>query len=139
MLPVIEEKLNAGKTVSFTPFGDSMKPLLYSGRDSVTVQKFDNYKKYDICLFLKKDGSLTLHRIIDAKNGYVAMGDNTYRKETDITILGKVIFLERKGKNINMSSPLYKAYVVIWTKLYFLRYFIFRAKRKITNIFRKEK
>ena len=68
MLPVIEEKLNSGKTVSFTPFGDSMKPLLYSGRDSVTVQKFDNYNKYDICLFLKRDGSLTLHRIINTKN-----------------------------------------------------------------------
>lgn len=139
MLPVIEEKLNSGKTVSFTPFGDSMKPLLYSGRDSVTVQKFDNYNKYDICLFFKRDGSLTLHRIINTKNALVAMGDNTYKKETDITVLGKVIILERKGKNINMSSPLYKAYALIWTKLYFLRYFIFRAKRKITNIFRKEK
>lgn len=139
MLPVIEEKLASGKTVTFTPFGESMKPLIISGRDKVTVQKSDIYKKYDICLFLKKDGSITLHRIIDTKNGFVAMGDNTYKRETDITILGKVIFLERKGKNINMSSPFYKAYALIWTKLYFLRYFIFRLKRKIKNILRKEK
>lgn len=139
MLPVIEEKLNAGKTVTFTPFGNSMKPLLYDGRDKVTIQKFDTYNKYDICLFLKKDGSITLHRIISTKNGLVAMGDNTYKKETNITVLGKVIILERKGKNINMSSPFYKAYALIWTKLYFLRYFIFRLKRKIFNILRKEK
>lgn len=131
MLPVIEEKLNSGKTVTFTPFGNSMKPILYDGRDKVTLKKFDTYNKYDICLFLKKDGSLTLHRIISTKNGFTAMGDNTYKKETDITVLGKVINLERKGKNININGLFYKAYCVIWTKLYFLRFFIFRVKRKL--------
>ncbi len=131
MLPVIEEKLNSGKTVTFTPFGNSMKPLLHDGRDMVTLKKFNTYNKYDICLFLKKDGSLTLHRIISTKNGLIAMGDNTYKKESDITVLAKVINLQRKGKNINMQGPFYKTYSVIWTKLYFLRFFIFRVKRKL--------
>ena len=134
MLPVIEEKLNAGKTVSFTPFGDSMKPLLYSGRDSVTVQKFDNYNKYDICLFLKKDGSITLHRIIKTKNGLVAMGDNTYKKEEDITVLGKVIEITRKGKPLNLYSFSYKAYCKIWVATKNLRFFIFRVKRKLKSL-----
>ena len=134
MLPVIEEKLNAGKTVSFTPFGDSMKPLLHSGRDSVTVQKFDNYNKYDICLFLKKDGSLTLHRIISAKNGLVAMGDNTYKKEENITVLGKVTEIIRNGKPINLNSFSYRSYCKIWVATKNLRFFIFRVKRKLKSL-----
>ena len=134
MLPVIEEKLNAGKTVSFTPFGESMKPLLYSGRDSVTVQKFDNYNKYDICLFLKEDGSLTLHRIISTKNGLVAMGDNTYKKEENIKVLGKVIEITRNGKALNLNSYLYKAYCKLWVATKNLRFFIFRVKRKLKNL-----
>ena len=48
MWPVMEEQIKTGKTVKFTPGGNSMRPMLYSGRDSVTLVKPQGrLKKYD--------------------------------------------------------------------------------------------
>ena len=133
MLPVIIEKLKSKKTVNFTPFGSSMLPLIRDGKDNVTIKQCEVYKKYDICLFLK-DGNIVLHRIIRTKDRFVARGDNTYKKETDIEILGKVVKLVRRGKEVNLNGFFYKAYSILWHKLFFARLVLFKIKRRLKSI-----
>ena len=51
-----------------TPKGTSMLPLLRQGIDTIKVIKPTSpFKKYDVILFKRKDGSYVLHRIIKVK------------------------------------------------------------------------
>ena len=57
LMPFITEQLNEGKSVTFSPRGTSMLPLLKEGRDSVTLSKpVGRLKKYDIPLYRRKNG-----------------------------------------------------------------------------------
>ncbi len=134
MLPIITEKLEQGEKVHFTPFGRSMLPLLRDGLDSVTLIKKAEYKKYDICLLKSESGAIALHRIIDNKNGIVALGDNTYKKETGLKSLGAVINIKRGNRDINLNGILYKAYCRFWYFIFPLRKFSFKVKRRIKKL-----
>ena len=62
---LVEKELEEGKTVKIRLKGNSMFPLLSSGRDSVILQKSpsDSLKPMDVVLF-KYCGNYILHRII---------------------------------------------------------------------------
>ena len=68
LLPIIDQKLKDGGKVSFTPYGISMMPLLFPGRDSVTIEtpKRD-LRKNDIVFYRRKNGQFVLHRVESVK------------------------------------------------------------------------
>ena len=121
--------------------GCSMYPLLNDHRDSVFIQKKNQYKKYDVVLFRRKNGQLVLHRIRRMKNcNYICSGDNDRVFETveSDMIIGYMTEFCRNGKTYKTNSFSYKLYSRIWsfsipTKI-FLQ-FIFKCKNKMKNKF----
>lgn len=120
MIDIIIEKLNMGGTVTFTPHGESMLPMLRDGEDIVVLEKpKGRLHLFDVPLYRRDDGSFVLHRVIDfCRDGsYVMCGDHQLRKERGIrddNIIGVLTAFYRKGKPYSVSSLRYRAYVNFW-------------------------
>ena len=87
LLPLMEEMFSLGKDVEFIPHGNSMLPLLHSGKNRVVLKKpIFPLKKYDIPFYRRTDGQFVLHRIIAVKEkGYMCCGDGQITKEYPVT------------------------------------------------------
>ncbi len=139
---VMMEMLNNGGTVNFNPRGTSMLPTLHNDGDRVVLKKFNSLKKYDLPLYLRDNGQFVLHRVhnINADGTFNMCGDNQWNLEKGIRpdqIIGTVISIQRSGKIIKVSNPLYRIYVVLWVKTRILRRIIIggfrKFKQKIMN------
>ncbi len=116
--PVISQKLEAGGSVELPITGTSMLPLLVWGRDTVTVKKQTDYKKYDIIFYRRDNGQFVLHRII-GKNGkgFILCGDNQTTREYGIEnrhIIGAVTDINRNGRRFSVLRSFYRFYSKIW-------------------------
>lgn len=137
LLPIIEEQLNAGKDVCFTPNGISMQPMLYQGRDSVILSPAPSaLKKYDLPLYRRSDGQFVLHRIVKVnKDGsYTLCGDNQYAREKGINhsqVIGLVTAFIRKGKRVSCKNPLYRLYCIFRVKDRHIYSLLMRIKGRI--------
>lgn len=118
---LLEESLRAGGEVSFTPSGDSMWPMLASGRDTVFLQRpAGPLRKYDLPLYRRENGQYILHRVV-GKNaqGYILRGDHQCEKEygiRDEQILGIVTSFLRKGKRFTTDDWRYRLYCRLWAR-----------------------
>lgn len=117
LLPVMEEMLAGGMEVTFTTNGDSMQPLLHN-KDSVTVKRADTYRKKDVVLFRRLDGSFVLHRIVKIKGDTVyTQGDSLFSEDSPIEtsqILGKAVAFLKKGRTVKITDFSYKIYMLIY-------------------------
>jgi len=117
----IEEALKVGKWVRFKPTGGSMSPLFASGRDVATVAPIGDklVRRGDILLYRRSlDDILVLHRVYKVKeNGLYMLGDNQTEIEGPIDrdrVLGIMISMVRKGKNLSMGNFFYRFIARIW-------------------------
>ena len=127
-----EEKLFIGKTQ-----GDSMYPMLISGRDSVVIKPpVFPLKKYDVPVY-RRDGHYTMHRIVKVtRKGYIICGDNRTHLERDISdddIVGVLTAFYHNGKFIECSDEAYIRYSKKVCRSFPVR----RIKGLIKRIFRK--
>ena len=110
--------------------GVSMNPLLRQDRDLVTILRTDlapkgtngRFHNHEVVLYKRhSDGAYVLHRIVEVREkDYVILGDNCVKREygiTDEDILGVMTSFVRGGKTIQVTDPLYKAYVELWCAL----------------------
>lgn len=98
--------------------GCSMYPLLVDHRDSVFIQKKEQYRKYDVVLFRRKSGQLVLHRIRHIKKGkYICSGDNdrVFEIVEPDMIIGCMTEFSRNGKTYKTNGFLYWLYSRIWS------------------------
>ncbi len=121
-----EEILKRDGVLVYRTQGVSMRPMLKQNRDLVTIRPVSGrLKKYDVPLYRKQGGGYLLHRIIAVtENGYVIRGDNTYKKELDVTdndIVGVLTAFKRKGKDYTVESKGYRLYARVWNFIYPLR------------------
>lgn len=118
LTPFITEMISSGKSVKLTVTGNSMFPLFTSERDIVEIKKCPVYRKYDIILYVRKTGSLVLHRVVKKKDGvFYLCGDNQTIVEHPIyedQIIGKVVEYKRKDKTISSESFINKLYSHFW-------------------------
>ena len=124
VIDVIEEVLASGGEFRLFPKGFSMRPLIVQGRDSVVLKRNnkETAKKHDIAFYRRDNGAFVLHRVMKVhKNGVFDMcGDNQFEMEKGIKreqIIGYVSVIYRGDKGISISSPLYRLYVFLWTKM----------------------
>lgn len=115
MWPIMEEQLNAGKTVSFRPGGNSMLPLIRPCVDTVLIKEPPaKLKKYDLPLYRRPDGAFVLHRIVGVKKDtYTMRGDNQNVLERDVKreqILAIAIGMYKNGEYISFSGVKYWIY-----------------------------
>ncbi len=139
LIPAIKEVVESGGEATFTPFGISMRPMLYGGRDEIILKKPElPLKKYDLPLYVRDDGAVILHRVIKVQNGrYIMRGDNTYSDELNLrdeNIVATVIRFKRKNKWYSVDKVGYRIYCKIWVGIYPLRRFIKRVEWKLKSI-----
>ncbi len=144
VIDIMVEKLNNGGTVTFTPNGNSMYPMLRDGKDVVVLSKpTGRLHLFDLPLYKRKNGGYVLHRVVDfdSDGAYVMCGDNQFRKEHGIydeDIYGVVTSFMRKGKAYTNHSLRYRLYLNVWYYTRFFRHIFMFIKRRIQNIFDKK-
>lgn len=134
--------LDEGKTVTVPVKGTSMLPFIVPGRDRAVLKKTDTVAVGDIVLALIEDRNYVLHRVygIDGE-AVVLMGDgNLYARErcAVMDILGTVLFIERKGRKIDVSSRSNRIIASLWKRLLPVRKYLlvlFRLWNRFLRIF----
>lgn len=143
VIQIIKEKLNSGGTVTFTPHGTSMYPMLRSGEDVVVLKKPEGRLNYlDVALYQRGNGDFVLHRVIgfNKDGSYIFCGDNQFYKERGITddkIIGVVTAFYRKGKHYTDESLSYRLYRSAWEYLKAPMRMLYSAHRMSKSIKKK--
>lgn len=117
MLPVIKEQLESGKTVSFVPKGNSMRPMLGDGTDMVLLKKpAGKLRLSDVALYYRcETESYVIHRVVGFQSDgcYVMLGDNNVTKERNIKhedVIAVVTAFYHKGKMYQTTQLSYRLY-----------------------------
>jgi hypothetical protein len=118
LMPLIQERLDAGQTVRFSPMGTSMLPMLRQEIDSVVLSPVpEKLKKYDLPFYRRDDGHFVLHRIVKAGETYTCIGDHQLIYEHGVRrdqMIALATGLYRKGKYYSLDSFGYKLYSRLW-------------------------
>lgn len=118
LMPLIREQLAGGQTVSFSPKGTSMLPMLRQGLDTVTLSPLPvQLRKYDIPLYQRPNGQYVLHRIVRVGETYSCIGDNQFRPETGVQpeqMVALVTAFSRNGREWSVDSLPYQIYCRLW-------------------------
>ena len=118
LMPLIQERLEAGQTVRFSPRGTSMLPMLRQGIDSVVLSPVpEQLKKYDLPLYKRDNGKFVLHRIIAAGETYTCMGDNQFQPEAGLRqdqMIAVVTSFTRGDREISCRAWHYRLYCRFW-------------------------
>ena len=132
VMPLILERLAAGQSVSFSPRGTSMLPMLRQGVDTVVLSPApQQLKKYQIPLYRRDNGQFVLHRITGVGETYTCIGDNQFEYEPGIRreqVIALVSAFTRGGREISVTNPLYRCYCRYWHYSRPLRSFWRRAR-----------
>ena len=141
---VMLEILESGGKITFAPRGASMQPMLYQGRDRVTIEKPpERLKVYDIPFYRRDDGRFVMHRIVGIKDGaYKLCGDNQYSVEYPVRrdqIFAVVTSFERCGRQISCKAFSYRVYCFLWTLFLPVRKQLLAVKRFLGRIKRRVK
>lgn len=86
MEPIFRAILDGGGVFTLHPRGDSMRPTIVPGRDSVSIVKWDGRAElYDILFYKRPDGQFVLHRVLGIeKDGFTMCGDNQILLESGV-------------------------------------------------------
>ncbi len=140
---IIEDAVKKGGTMPLVVTGNSMKPFMIDGRDTVWLEtcKDSDYKRGKILLFKREDEKIVLHRVRKVlPDGVLVMnGDAQYwceeiKKEQALAV---VTYIEKSGKKISCNSLKYKIIIEVWQLLKPLRPLLFRIQKKIRRILGK--
>ncbi len=141
LLPFLQEMLDLGKQVQLTVTGNSMLPLLRNGIDSVLLTKSISLKKYDVVLYVRKNGDVILHRIVSCKSdGFMILGDNQSQVDGPIAasqIIATMVGFYRNETYYSVQKWWYKLYSRLWTLAGPFRRFLLPFTRKIGRIIKR--
>lgn len=121
LLPEIAEMIAEGMTVTLKGKGNSMRPFIVGGRDSVVLSRACSLRLGDIVLAKTTDKRYVLHRIIQISgDDLTLMGDGNL-KETEQTttadVLAKVVKIIRKDCSVDADSLSERRKAAIWKAL----------------------
>ncbi len=118
LVPLIQERLEAGQSVRFSPRGISMLPMLRQGTDSVVLSALpERLQRYDLPLYQRENGQYVLHRVIGVGDTYTCMGDNQFTPEPGLDhrqMIGLVTGFYRGEKYHSVREPGYWLYCRLW-------------------------
>ena len=135
LVPLFQERLEAGQRVRFSPMGTSMLPMLREGRDSVVLSPAPKrLSRYDLPLYRRDNGVYVLHRVTEAGNTYTCIGDNQFIPEPGVRrdqVIAVVTGFRRDGRDHTVTEPGYRLYCRLWHHSRPLRHFWHRGLRWI--------
>ena len=141
LLPLIQEGLESGKTVRFSPRGISMLPMLRQGIDNVILSPVpEKLKKYDLPLYQRENGQYVLHRIVAVGETYTCVGDNQFVPEPGLRpeqMLAVVTAFTRNGRCIPVERLSYRIYCRFWHYSRPVRHLWRRGKAFLKRIFKR--
>ena len=145
LLPVLETVLQEGGEITFTPRGNSMRPMLKGGVDVITLTRFNRpLKKYALPLYRRENGQLVLHRVRHVvKDGYLMCGDNQTRMEfvPFSWVFGVMTAYYRDEKEHSLRHFGYRCYVRLYcgAPLWLRRAFLYcvRLPRRVLSKLRR--
>ena len=115
-----QTELNNNGVISVIPSGCSMWPFLKNKGQSVIISKIDKPpKKFDVCLFVRKDGTLVLHRVVGKlEDLYLLQGDSqNYVEKVELSnIIGIMEGFYKGKKYIPATDQKYLKKVEKWCK-----------------------
>lgn len=138
----IEQELKEHGYLCMTPKGQSMWPMLRSGRDSVYLETVNGCLGRDeVALFRSVSGKYILHRVIDVQEGYYTFrGDNAVDEDGEVAqsqILGVLKKFYRGKRCISCDNRKYRIYVAVWNGIYPIRCRAMRCRHKINRLVKK--
>lgn len=145
MEALMEEKLREGGSVSFSPRGASMLPMLRAEGDRVTLEKPPaRIKTGTVALFISREGGeerFVLHRLVRRRGEELVFhGDNRLKPDPPVMagdVIGVVTGYESRGKKRSLRAPwylLYKGWMVLTSGF---RAAAFKAQRAIYKAWKK--
>ena len=114
----LKETLNTNGVIKLDSLkGYSMWPFIKKGSTALVVKKENRLKLFDVGLFIRKDNTLVLHRVIKVNdNGYEFIGDS--QRQTEIVkedaVLGVLDSFYYKGKQVKVDDLDYIERVKSW-------------------------
>ena len=144
--PILSDCLAQGQEVVLTITGNSMSPFLRNKKDQVVLTACDPMalQPGDVPLYLRRNGKLVLHRIVERDDGvtrtrwgeedvlpsrcdsleYTMLGDAQWQEEPHITpdqILGVATAFISRGKRWECNSATYRRNRLRWHRWLWLR------------------
>lgn len=117
-MPLIQEKLGNGGSVTFSPKGTSMLPMLRQGKDTVTLSPVTKkLNKFDLPLYRRDNGQYVLHRIVEVGDTLTCIGDNQFELEREVRfdqVIGVVTMFSRDGRTCSVEDFSYWLYCRAW-------------------------
>ncbi len=141
----IEKLLQEGKNICIKPQGYSMYPVLVPGRDEAIIEPVDTTKlrRGNVVLYrrdkdVENGGILVLHRIWKVRQeGIYLVGDNQKEIEGPLRknqIKGILAGMNRKGRYIPVTNPVYRFLTGVWLWLRPLRPMLSKVVAKLKRI-----
>ena len=109
--PIFRAVLEGGGVFTLKPRGNSMRPTIIPGRDSVSLVRPDGPASlYDILLYKRQDGSFVLHRVaaVEKDGSYTMCGDYQVileRGVRDEDVIGVVSVIHQPGGDLVRGTP----------------------------------
>ena len=127
----LEELERTGRYFS-VPRGVSMWPMIPNKQGIVEIHRLERpARRYDLVLYIRGGEQGVIHRVLWAReDDYVIAGDNCWRKEyvPRDRVAGIAVRFYRNGKWYEVTDWWYRAYVHLWTDLFFIRSPLFRLR-----------
>ena len=136
-LPVVQELLSQGQTVSLTVTGESMSPFLRHGRDQIRLAAVTAPpRRGDMVFFRRRTGQYIMHRVLRRMpdGNYAIVGDGQQQVEAPVApeqIFAVVTQVCRKGVWIGPESFWWRFFAGPWLTLLPLRPALRRLARLI--------
>lgn len=126
LMEQLPELLEEARAVPLVISGNSMRPFLVHGRDTVFLSKItDSPGKGDMVLYRRDNGNFVLHRICHEQEGiYTLAGDAYPVTEPGIRrdqMLAVVTAVRRKGKLLQPGSFWWEFFARVWVRMIPLR------------------
>lgn len=141
VMPLMLERLSEGQTVTFSPRGISMLPMLRQGLDTVELSAVPGkLKKYDLPLYQRENGQYVLHRIVAVGETYTCVGDNQFVLEAGLRpeqMLAVVTAFTRNDRCIPVECLSYRIYCRFWHYSRPVRHLWRRGKAFLKRLFEK--
>ena len=134
---IIEETVNSGGSMPLVVTGNSMRPFMKDGRDTVWLEACRNsdIRRGKILLFRRKNGKFVLHRVRKVlSGGIIVMNGDAQHWCEEINkeqVIAVVTHIEKDGRKQSCQSLTYRIRSEIWQLLMPFRYYIFRIYRII--------
>ena len=141
--PIFRAVLESGGVFTLKPRGNSMRPTIVPGRDSVSIVQLEGAASlYDILLYQRQDGSFVLHRVaaVEKDGTYTMCGDYQVALERGVRpedIIGVVTVIHRPQGELVRGTREFLAPAIRRARNRPLRRIRYAGGRLLRRIFRK--